>query len=585
MSSQQLWSSLKRKPRWPNPEESIGQFYGEKQGRLCWRAQGAAREAFSQVAPAIKEYLNSCSDAVPGADWVTWSIYMIGKSKFTAVPTIMFECFQKGPRKEAMDMVRKSGILNQHPGIETGHWSFPPNIVFPQQLALTSLQSDSTSSDLDRAVGPQITVQTFSNGSVEHRKATVGGLLCAKGKNYYFTVNHPFSSGHRIVPWPSSLADFDDECEFGGQSDAEDDENDDALADVTSGGSRTPESSSGCNSDDDAANNGSLDSSGSEEISIIAPEKLRSKTCETVSDGRIVRYLPAGESSDVDPGDERLLRKEKADPVAVSNRDLCIASTVLDYALILSEDDDIILSVSAHVSVPFSKGGIPYMSLKNVADKIPEIASIITMTGSSGLITGMLSGSPSYTRLPGAGAYQEVFTVKLDGPLHPGDCGSCVFSAETGALYGHIVAGSTVTQIAYILPAAVVFQDISLQIERLNQRAASFKTYPSYCFEFGQLEKHLTRIDSLPPPPTRSSTTSILYDDALTNDPEVEAATQNAMSLLRSSPPKDSTSIPDTIIKSRGPVSLAPTADALFIFATKSVFAGVVFGAGTWSEE
>jgi hypothetical protein len=44
----------------------------------------------------------------------------------------MFESFQKAPRKEAMEMVRKSGILKEYPGIETGHWSFPPNIIFPQ---------------------------------------------------------------------------------------------------------------------------------------------------------------------------------------------------------------------------------------------------------------------------------------------------------------------------------------------------------------------------------------------------------------------------------------------------------------------
>lgn len=41
----------------------------------------------------------------------------------------------------------------------------------------------------------------------------------------------------------------------------------------------------------------------------------------------------------------------------------------------------------------------------------------------------------------------------------PGDCGACVFD-EIGNLYGHIVAGDSVSGLAYIIPAYKIFDDI-----------------------------------------------------------------------------------------------------------------------------
>ena len=49
--------------------------------------------------------------------------------------------------------------------------------------------------------------------------------------------------------------------------------------------------------------------------------------------------------------------------------------------------------------------------------------------------------------------------AQLDGPLAEGDCGSWILDAETGDLYGHIVAGCEQTGTAYIMPAHNVFED------------------------------------------------------------------------------------------------------------------------------
>ena len=41
-----------------------------------------------------------------------------------------------------------------------------------------------------------------------------------------------------------------------------------------------------------------------------------------------------------------------------------------------------------------------------------------------------------------------------------GDCGAIVVDSETREMYGHIVAGDPMTNIAYIVPAIKVFEDI-----------------------------------------------------------------------------------------------------------------------------
>ncbi|KAF2804179.1 uncharacterized protein BDZ99DRAFT_348118, partial [Mytilinidion resinicola] len=78
-------------------------------------------------------------------------------------------------------------------------------------------------------------------------------------------------------------------------------------------------------------------------------------------------------------------------------------------------------------------------------------------TGSKGLIAGRMSGTPSFMRLPGSTLCQEVYTIHLAGPVANGDCGSWVMNADSGDLYGHIVAGSPESGVAYIIPAYQVF--------------------------------------------------------------------------------------------------------------------------------
>jgi peptide-N4-(N-acetyl-beta-glucosaminyl)asparagine amidase len=102
--------------------------------------------------------------------------------------------------------------------------------------------------------------------------------------------------------------------------------------------------------------------------------------------------------------------------------------------------------------------------VRKIAKTSAQDTEIILLSCSRGLITGRLSGTPSYMRLPGCQDFQALFTVYLKGQLEPGDCGCWVVDADSGDLFGHIVAGSPLSGIGYIVPSTHVFADIRDQL-------------------------------------------------------------------------------------------------------------------------
>ncbi|KAK3399785.1 hypothetical protein B0T20DRAFT_350356 [Sordaria brevicollis] len=77
--------------------------------------------------------------------------------------------------------------------------------------------------------------------------------------------------------------------------------------------------------------------------------------------------------------------------------------------------------------------------------------------------------------MKGTRSFQRVWPVSLGSPLQPGDSGSCVFDATTNAFYGHIVAGSTTSKIAYVVSAQEVFNDIEQRLTPLVQPSSSIQ--------------------------------------------------------------------------------------------------------------
>ena len=89
----------------------------------------------------------------------------------------------------------------------------------------------------------------------------------------------------------------------------------------------------------------------------------------------------------------------------------------------------------------------------------PEEAKIKAVSKSRQL-TGFLSGTPSFLRLPGTKTFQEVWTIRLNESLNKGDCGAMVVGEHNGKIYGHIVVGSPSSSSAYILPASRLVRDL-----------------------------------------------------------------------------------------------------------------------------
>lgn len=110
--------SLKVKSRsvegcWPSPEDSVGEFITKIGDQSCWKADGPARAAFLIIGHRIKQYLDKCSESAH--TWVTWSIYMVGDTPETAIPTIIFCCENEQYRKDIRDTIKNSNLLDGFP--------------------------------------------------------------------------------------------------------------------------------------------------------------------------------------------------------------------------------------------------------------------------------------------------------------------------------------------------------------------------------------------------------------------------------------------------------------------------------------
>lgn len=123
-----LSNLLRRDSRWPDSEQSIGKLLLTKGQKNCWEAVGPARAAFLTFGPEITDYLNNAIEQRPGAEPVSFSIYMIGRNKARAVPTLLFCSEDYQSRKICQDAVNESGLMERYPGIKTGNAPRAPEI-------------------------------------------------------------------------------------------------------------------------------------------------------------------------------------------------------------------------------------------------------------------------------------------------------------------------------------------------------------------------------------------------------------------------------------------------------------------------
>jgi hypothetical protein len=161
----------------------------------------------------------------------------------------------------------------------------------------------------------------------------------------------------------------------------------------------------------------------------------------------------------------------------------------LDWALIRLEQpwrvSENIVSLDKDTSVKVGAEN-SLIHIEEIAVEGPVGRNVLAITGMSGVISGVMSQSPTFMKMPYSKSFQEMWTVRLNenicGSLQdvlffpplktltdtpgPGDSGAWVIHPSTGNFYGHIVAGCPGSGIAYITPAKHIVRDIWDNLKR-----------------------------------------------------------------------------------------------------------------------
>lgn len=434
---------------WPDPELSIGRYIGKVNGRSCWEAKGPARDKFDTIGPQIKEYLENSVD--PFSSWVTWSIYMLGKTPKDASPIIFFCSEVAAHRKEVRTAVKDKGILDDHPGIRTGHIQRAPGSGRLVPLA----GSCHVSSPIPAPATRECMVPSFNynpcgmrllvkepSGTKPPRRATCGGIIQVRNRFYYTTVAHVFGpSGVAAAAKQQGDDVADDEVEIDGESDIDDgteDETDDKIEEA----SLVP------------SDGFSGYSPG--RVRVIATKNIRTQEVPRMSEATGSETIEARWHSDLQLGPPFLASSD--DP-----------PSCLDFSIIP-------VSHPAHRSLNKIGSLESQVKVKRIAVNGAKDTKILGAT-TRGVLSGSLSGTTVYSRLPGNRCVQEAFAVRMDSNLREGDCGSWIVDSESGDLYGHIVAGCPRSGLAMVMPFAPIFEDIKDRVgsfPRLPDRDAMF---------------------------------------------------------------------------------------------------------------
>ncbi|KAJ5999839.1 hypothetical protein N7481_000248 [Penicillium waksmanii] len=441
--------------RWSEPELSIDSYRGIKKGKLhCWDATGPARDAFEQIRQQVIDRLNGARIQVPSSSMIMVDIFMIGKDQARARPYIMFSCRHRESRKAAVAAIKESDILDQcPPGMLLGDWDYPPHLINVRPLASSGVKSNIVINAVE--VHEEVTksyrcrvypVLDLKSGKIRALRlatqndstnygspcmATIGSVIKLRGKKYYLVPAHVFNATTPDVRSGEMSLSEDSECDIGEfDSDDESFSGGQDEADFMSRHSASAESS-------DIEEDWDLDSS------------------NTMSDGESTQAFD--ERREQPPS--IVVANDKAGPSAdemklfsVNHHAFSLArpprlrSDSFDYCLMEIDDESI-------------STDLPVLSKDTIGQLDGRSVNVTAITGSGNILRGILSGRKSCIRLPYATNFVEVLTTQFEDSLQPGVCGSIVRDANTGEIYGHLVAGDTESQFAFIVQAADVLDD------------------------------------------------------------------------------------------------------------------------------
>ncbi|KAG9499206.1 hypothetical protein J7337_010025 [Fusarium musae] len=434
--------------KWNNPEDSIGTFIGYLRGGRyrCWEAAGPARQAFRELSPDIKDFLET--SGIPPSDVVSWSIYMIGHNESNAAPKLLICSTDAKTRKNIRQLIKDSKIMDKYPGIGIGDVSALPDRPVIKELSREAIEALLPfGCDVDGAVvadgsepalGKRIFIVNPNDFSL--RPATTGPIILQDDRCYQLTVAHVFRH-KRELDRLSSQQMAEDDCDFEGMSDDEGDE-ENQRDEITSKGSAT----SGEIDSDKASFEASLDAFSLDKHPSSSSEGLSSDHLDSGNDPPLSVEAPEENPGfgEIDVSQLQFFGRLVLSSLTGSNPSL-------DYALIetsrIPEDAQKSSTVTDSV-------------VSNIGEIESDDIRIVAMLWPYCTVEGRLTATPSYIRLPGQRTFQEVYPIRLVKPLRDGDCGAAVYVKADNRFYGHIVAGGPGTSIAYVVLAGEISRDI-----------------------------------------------------------------------------------------------------------------------------
>jgi hypothetical protein len=446
------------------------------QRRFCWEAKGSHRKKFDQeISLKIIKILDSHFDSIPGTDQFTLSLYMVGKSTFTARPTIMLISRNEQSRKGVKKAIIQSGMLSQYPDFGTEYVNKDPgcsNIVPltsgpPASSDCATLAMDDMKTILYDASIPIVSmgVPIYISNSSSLRPATAN-LVRVGDQIFFQTVHHAF----RAFPVGLDMASvtLEEDLVIDSDSETEDDHDYEAQIEVTTSvGSRSPDTLSCLESQysghsrqpSNTQRHSTLMSSAKGRVSLQDRVTGKAALDDTTGQLSMATNDVIANLVDFAPTDRMF---EAREPVLPSPETLSVlgrrVEESIEYDLALIEITD--QKLKDTLETLLKNGRMATLAYNRIASKPEDDARVYTYTASGGKICGVLSANPSYTRLSAGASFQKVYVVRLDGPLAKGDCGSAIIDANTGSTYGHLVAGCKTTGTAYILAAGQVAEGV-----------------------------------------------------------------------------------------------------------------------------
>ncbi|KFY12433.1 hypothetical protein V492_03884 [Pseudogymnoascus sp. VKM F-4246] len=434
--------SIMPKPRWENPELSVGTPHASLDllGRYkCWSVKDGspAHIVWKTVSKAITNLLEDQYEHLDaGGSELMVEMFMVGRKLTNSIPTILFSCESKTCRQKALVLVRKKGILTNHSGVLMAESSkLPRPLALDEQADAPCLSPGVYLNGPLRCFGTSILI--YSDEGTPPRKATIGGIMTINHELYGGTAAHaffPVKDEENTETEDLEFAFFGDEDPY--DSDSGDDED---LVEMTSKASMSSRSSQSPGTDESGYSSLAYASSNSASV-------LEKSVIEAADNATIDMDV---ENTSVKVG-ELFASTEAGDR--------------LDWALVKIQSPPLTLQFTRLYDSYNKIWGEQLRYPRSIRDATFDVR-VLVFTGSEGVVEGSLSTVTSFSLNSNSHKFQPLLMVRrLAGKFSDGDCGSWVFDKETRDVYGHIVSGYPSTGTAYIVPSVQTFEDIQQRI-------------------------------------------------------------------------------------------------------------------------